>query len=117
MTSLIEQAHAKALDAAAKAAKEFLDQHYGGHDAGACGFSWVTYYPLNKGNSRDGRAERQMMERLGFRKDYTGKAWQLWDPSKISAQNVDAKMAGSQAYARVLEAEVGITVYPGDRLD
>ncbi len=117
MTSILEDAHVRATAAAALAATEFLEKHYGGKDAGMCGFAWVTYYPTAKGNTRDGREERRMMERLGFRADHTGKAWQLWNPSKISAQNVDAKYAGAQAYAAMLLAEAGIKVYAGERLD
>jgi len=117
MTSIIQDAHAKASAAAALAAEEFLATHYGGQDAGPCGFAWVTYYPAFKGNTSDGRAERRDMEALGFRKDYTGKAWQLWNPSASYVQNVDSKYAGALEYAKVLEAESGIKVYAGDRLD
>jgi hypothetical protein len=117
MATLLQESHEKATLAAAEAAQDFLDQHYGGQDQGACGFAWVTYYPLSKGNTRDGKEERRLMESIGFRKDYTGKAWQLWNPAQIGAQNVDAKMAGARAYADTLMAEVGIKVYPGDRLD
>ncbi len=117
MTTIIEQAHAKASESAKTAAQELLVKYFGGEDGGACGFAWVTYYPAFKGNTRDGKAERRMMESIGFRKDYTGKAWQLWNPAGIGAQNVDCKYAGAQAYAEVLEAEAGITVYPSDRLD
>lgn len=117
MTSIIKQAHEKASTEASKAAQEFLDKHFGGQDQGACGFAWVTYFPANKGNTRAGKAERAMVESIGFRKDYTGKAWQLWNPAGIGAQNVDCKFAGAAAYAKVLEEEAGIKVYPADRLD
>src|SRR6056297_668342 len=113
MATLLQEAHEKATLAAAEAAQAYLDRHYGGRDDGACGFSWVTYCPLSKGNTRDGKEERKLMESIGFRKDYTGKGWQLWNPSQIGAQNVDAKMAGARAYADVLMEEVGIKVYPG----
>jgi len=117
MTMIIQEAHEKATLAAAEAAQDFLDQYFGGRDAGACGFSWVTYYPTFKGNTRDGKAERRMMESIGFRKDHTGRAWQLWNPSQISAQNIDCKEAGARAYADMLKAEAGITVSVGSRLD
>jgi hypothetical protein len=110
-------AHEKASEAAAKAAQAFLDTHFGGEDHGACGFAWVTFYPAQKGNTRVGKYERKMIESIGFRKDYTGKAWQLWNPSKIGAQNIDAKEAGAAEYARVLEAESGVRVSVGSRLD
>jgi hypothetical protein len=117
MTSILQDAHAKASLAATAAANAFLSQHFGGRDGGMCGFAWVTYYPKAKGNTSDGRAERRLMETIGFSKDYTGKAWQLWNPSKVSAQSVDAKYAGAVAYAKTLEAEAGIKVYAGERLD
>jgi hypothetical protein len=117
MTSILQDAHAKATAAATAAATEFLEKHFGGKDGGMCGFAWVTYYPQAKGNTRDGRAERKLMESVGFRADYTGKNWQLWNPSKVGAQSVDAKYAGALAYAKVLEAEAGIKVYAGERLD
>lgn len=117
MTTILKEAHEKATFAAAEAALAFMDKHFGGADGGLCGFAWVTYYPQAKGNTRDGRAERKLMESVGFRADYTGKNWQLWNPSKVSAQSVDAKYAGALAYAKVLEAEAGIKVYAGERLD
>lgn len=117
MATILEQAHEKATLAAAEAAQDFLDQYYGGQDLGACGFAWVTYHPAFKGNTRDGRDERRMVESIGFRKDYTGKAWTLWNPSGIGAQNIDCKEAGARAYADVLRAEAGISVSVGSRLD
>lgn len=117
MTSILEDAHVKASAAANAAATEFSNRHFGGHDGGACGFAWVTFYPAFKGNTRDGKVERKLIEKLGFRKDYTGKAYQLWDPAKYPGQSVDAKYAGAVRYAEVLFAEAGIKVYAGDRLD
>lgn len=117
MATLLKEAHEKATEAAAKAAQDLLDKYYGGQDHGACGFAWVTYYPLNKGNTRDGKDERRMVESIGFRKDWTGKSWQLWNPAKIGAQNIDAKEAGARAYADTLMAEVGLRVSVGSRLD
>lgn len=117
MSTILKQAHDKATQAAAEAAQKLLDVHFGGEDGGPCGFAWVKYYPKNKGNTRDGREERRLMESIGFRKDWTGKAWELWNPAKIGAQSVDAKYAGAVAYAKVLEEEAGIRVSPGERLD
>ena len=116
-TEALVLAHQIASDEASKAAKEFRDRHFGGQDGGACGFAWVTFYPQNKGNTRLGKQERRMIESLGFRKDYTGKAWQLWDPSRYPGQSVDAKSAGAVAYAKTLEQHAGVKVYAGDRLD
>jgi nitrous oxide reductase len=117
MTSIIQDAHTNALAAASVAAQEHLNQHYNGKDSGCCGFAWVTFYPVNKGNTRDGKQERRVFESLGYRKDHTGKAWQLWNPSKNNCQNVDAKYAGAVAYANTFEAESGIKIGASDRLD
>ena len=56
----------------------------GGNEYGEpmyCGFAWVTVYPEHKGNTRLGKQERATLESMGFRKDWTGKAWQLWNPT------------------------------------
>ena len=102
---------------AGRRAQEFLDQHYGGQDSGACGFAWVTYYPEYKGNTSLGKLERKLIESIGFRKDYTGKAWQKWNPSNSHCQNIDAKFTGAQAYAETLFTMAGVKVSPGDRMD
>ena len=98
------------------AAREFLDKHYGGQDAGACGFAWVTIYPEHKGNTKLGKAERAVLKELGASVDWTGKGYQIWNPSKNPCQNIDAKSAGAVAAARVLTAH-GFKAYAGDRLD
>ena len=102
--------------AAATAAKDFAIQHFGGTDGGACGFAWVTVYPANKGNTKLGKAERNVLKSLGFRQDWTGKAYQLWDPANWPGQSVDAKSAGAVAAANVLKKH-GFRAYAEDRLD
>ena len=83
---------------------------------GACGFAWVTVYPEHKGNTRAGKAERAVLEQLGFRKDWTGKAYELWNPSKYATQNVDTLEAGARAAAQLLKQH-GYKAYAGSRLD
>lgn len=118
MSTLLEDAHKKALAAAEDAVQKFCDQYFGGADGGACGFSWIEYYPVNKGNTRDGRAERRMMEKIGYCKDHTGKVWALWGPAARHLQSVDAKSAGASTYVRVMREELGITnIRACDRLD
>lgn len=102
--------------AAETAANQFFQQHMGGVDRGMCGFAWVTVYPEHKGNTRLGRAERKTLEQLGFRKDWTGKSWELWNPSRHGAQNIDTKEAGARAAAEVLRKH-GFRAYAGSRLD
>lgn len=102
---------------AAKAASDELFRKYGSTDMiGACGFAWTSVYPVHKGNTKPGRAERRALESMGFRKDWTGKAWELWNPSGYGGQNVDIKEAGAVAAARVLKAH-GLNAYAGSRLD
>ena len=104
------------LEQAATAASNLLNTRYGGKDSYACGFAWVTIYPEHKGNTKDGRAERKTLEEMGFRKDWTGKAYEYWNPSKWPGQNVDVKEAGARAAAAVLR-KYGFTAYAGSRLD
>lgn len=81
---------------------------------GVCGFAWVDVFPQHKGNTRLGKDERYVLERLGFSKnDYT-KTYQLW----ISAfnQSMQKKEAYAGAYADVLR-ENGIKAYSGSRMD
>lgn len=104
------------LEQAATVATDYLNKHYGGKDQYACGFAWVTIYPEHKGNTKAGRAERKILEEMGFRKDWTGKAYEYWNPSGLSVQNVDTKEAGARAAADVLR-KYGFTAYAGSRLD
>ena len=88
---------AEAEVAAAEAANKFFEERLGGQDRYACGFAWVDIYGI-KGNTKLGKA----MKAAGLRRDWTGKAWQIWNPSKHGAQNVDVKEAGARAAADVL---------------
>ena len=116
--TMIDVAAVKAemLVAAREAATEYCNRYYGGQDAGACGFAWVTIYPENKGNTRAGKAEREVIRALGFELDWTGKAFQLWNPSKWGGQNVDVKEAGARAASAVLK-KYGFKASAGSRLD
>ena len=114
------QEQAKA--AATKAQADFLAQwtaNTGGNEYGEpmyCGFAWVTVYPEHKGNTKLGKGERRVLEQMGFRKDWTGKAWQLWDATGYIGQSMDVKEAGASAYAEVLR-EYGFKAYMGSRAD
>lgn len=81
-----------------------------------CGFAWVTVYPEHKGNTRAGKEERRVLEAMSFRRDYTGKAYQLWNPSGWHGQSMDVKEAGAAAAALVLR-QYGFTAYAGSRAD
>ena len=100
---------------AAKAAAAAKYAEIGG-DRWACGFAWVTIQPEHKGNTKLGKAERERIRSLGFELDWTGKTFQMWNPSGHPCQNVDTKEAGAAAAARVLKGH-GFNAYAGSRLD
>ena len=102
--------------AAQAAAQEFANQRFDGRDGGACGFAWVEVYPESKGNTKLGKMERQLLKAMGFRPDWTGKAFQVWDPAKWPGQSIDCKEAGAVAAANVLKKH-GFKAYAGSRLD
>ena len=102
--------------AAQTAAKEYADARYEGKDGGACGFAWVEIYPANKGNTKLGKAERLMLHDMGFRPDWTGRAYQVWDPAKWPGQSIDVKEVGAMAAASVLK-KYGFKAYAASRLD
>ena len=99
-----------------QAADQFEQTHYTNGGWGACGFAWVTVYPEHKGNTRAGKAERAVLKSLGFDKDWTGKAYQMWNPSKYCTQNVATLEACAQAAAQLLQS-AGYKAYAGSRLD
>jgi len=100
------------------AAQQAAQQMYSrmGGDRGACGFAWTTVYPANKGNTKAGKAERVILEQMGFRKDWTGKAYEIWNPSGSPVQNIDVKEAGANAAALVLR-KYGFKAYSNSRMD
>lgn len=106
----------KAKAAARAAGESALNEWYGGEDRGACGFAWVTVYPAHKGNTRLGREERKALRGMGLEPDWTGKTFQLWNPSGLHCQNIDALAAGARAAAAVLNAH-GFKASAGSRLD
>lgn len=107
----VQQAHAKALAQASRAARAFAEAHFDGVDGGACGFSWVDVYGV-RSNSKLGKA----LKEVGFSKSYTG-SMQLWN-KWWQGQSVDAGEQGAQAYAEVLREQLGLErVYAGSRLD
>ena len=115
-TEKMEQIRLEAEDAAVKAADNFFREQMQGEDRGMCGFAWVTLLPEHKGNTRQGKAERKVFESLGTSKDWTGKAWQIWNPAKYPVQNIDTLEAGARAYAEVLK-QYGFRAVSQSRLD
>jgi hypothetical protein len=100
----------------AKTAADEMLRKIGG-DRYACGYAWVTVYPAHKGNTKAGRAEREILKAMGFRLDPAyGKTFEYWNPSKWGGQNVDVKEAGARAAADVLR-KYGFKAHAGSRLD
>ncbi len=111
----VEIAKAVKLTASAHGQK-YLDDHYGGKDEGPCGFAWVTIKPKHKGNTKLGREERKTIRALGFKLDWTEKAFELWNPADLGVQNVESKYAGARA-AAVMLTDLGFNATARDRLD
>ena len=108
LVEIIREAKQAARDAGMKYYNEVL----GGQDRYACGFAWVDIYGV-KGNTKLGKA----MKAAGFRKDWTGKAYQIWNPSELPCQNIDAKEEGARAAANVFRKYGFEKAYAGSRLD
>lgn len=101
---------------AAAAAQAYFDKYLGGVDRGCCGFAWVTVYPEHKGNTKLGKAERAVLRDLGFELDWTGKAFQLWNPARHRCQNVDTLYTGAVAAAALMQSK-GFNAVAQSRLD
>ena len=115
-TEWLDTVKLEAEQAAVDAADHFFKECMHGEDRGACGFAWVTLYPEHKGNTKLGKAERKVFEALGASKDWTGKAWQLWNPARYPVQNIDTLEAGARACAKVLKQH-GFNAISQSRLD
>lgn len=102
--------------AAKKAANDYFNNVLGGKDRFPCGFAWVIISPEHKGNTKAGKAERRIYEQLGFKKDWTGKTYMLYNPARIACQNVDVISAGCSAAADILK-NYGFNAYHNSRLD
>lgn len=107
----VNQIVAEAKQAAFVAADKFFKEKLGGQDQYACGFAWTSIYGV-KGNTKLGK----MLKAAGVRKDWSGKAFQLWNPADYRCQNIDTLEEGARAAAEVL-TKYGFTAYAGSRLD
>lgn len=99
--------HNLALDAAKKAATEFMNE-YG--EPLYCGFAWVKLYI-------DGRKPfaKQLVKAGAIKKGWDN-GYIVWDPANINTQSIDIKEAGARAYARIIES-FGIKAYAQSRAD
>ena len=98
----------RAMTEASNATQTFLATH---GDRDACGFAWVDIYGV-KGSTKLGK----LFKAAGLRKDWTGKAFQLWNPAKSGTQSISALEAGAEAAAKVFK-QYGFEAYAGSRLD
>ena len=74
-----------------------------------CGFAWVVVKGVRGNNAK-------LLKEHGFKKRYDGPGLSLWNPSKNFTQDMSAKMAGAEAYARTL-CSIGIDAEAQCRLD
>ena len=76
-----------------------------------CGFAWVS--AGIKGNTKIGKS----FIAQGFKKDYVG-GYKLWNPSNNNTQDMEAKMAGAEAYVDTVQRYLPeVSLYVGSRLD
>lgn len=93
------------------AALNFYNEELGGVDRPMCGFAWVTVKGVRK-NSKVGK----VLLANGFRRSEYEGGLVLWDPAKLMVQNMDVKMSGALAYAKVLSS-AGLDAEAASRLD
>jgi hypothetical protein len=86
---------------AKEAATKYLNEVLEGKDRPMCGFAWVKVIPTHKGNTKLGRTERATLQALGFEKTWDGKAYELYMPGRINAQNVNVHLAGAEVAATI----------------
>jgi len=110
-------AHDAATKAAVVASAEYFENTLNGKDNYPCGFAWVKFYPEHKGNTKLGRAERNDIMELGYRKEFTGNGLRLSNPGHYHGQNVDAAYAGAVAYVAKFKEMTGAKIYAQERLD
>ena len=114
----------KIQDAATEAAQNYFKTVLGGRDSIPCGFAWVTCKPQFKGNTRQGRKEREILKALGFTIEYD-RTFGLWMPGRQNVQNVDVHLEGAKAACKVIRDTnffldgilYSMDVYPHSRLD
>ncbi len=102
-TPLLHAANQAAIEATFKHLRENPDQWY------PCGFAWVIIKPAR------GPFIKYLKEQHVGQAAYGG-GWSIWNPSGHPTQWMDAKMAGAEAFAKVLR-EKGINAIADQRMD
>ena len=100
-----------AMLAARKAAFNYYNEELGGVDQPMCGFAWVVVKGV-RSNSKVGK----VLLSNGFRRSSYEGGLVLWDPANLPVQNMDVKMSGAKAYAKVLSS-AGLKAEAASRLD
>lgn len=108
----LDHIFSQAEKAACKAATLFFKNELGGQDGFPCGFAWVNVYGV-RGNTKLGRLLSTVN---GVRKNTYERAFQLWNPSTLPIQNMDAKYEGARAAAAVLK-NYGFDAVASSRMD
>lgn len=112
VNTIVEEAR----KAARAAVQDYFQNKLQGKDNYPCGFSWVNVFRYNGEKIRKNSKIGQMLEKAGVTHESYEKSFRLSNPGQYTGQNVDAKMAGSEAFAKVLSNH-GFSAYPADRLD
>jgi len=105
--AFIMKALQEAQDAALKAANahmELVKTEY------PCGFAWVNIKP-----ARGPWVAYMKRAGIGRRDEFYG-GWTIWNPSKHTTQNMDAKEAGAEAFAASLK-KYGLNCNVRTRMD
>jgi hypothetical protein len=97
----------KAVECARAATLKHIDIY--GENPFGCGFAWVNINPA-KGPMV------KYLKALGVGGKGYPKGYQIWNPSNNYTQDMDAKYAGAQAFAKVL-SDNGVNAVAGCRLD
>ena len=102
----------KAIQEARKEAERFTKAYLEqiGGDNYPCGFAWVNIKP-----ARGPWIKALKDIDFGRTDDFYG-GYTIWNPSGVSCQNVDAKIAGAKAFSAVL-AKYGVTANVRSRWD
>lgn len=98
-----------AFKAAFTATHEYIRDELNGKDQYPCGFAWVTIKPAR------GPVVKQLKAMGMASKGYYGGVT-VYNPSRSHFQNVDAKILGAEAFAKVLK-ENGINAVAESRWD
>lgn len=97
----VNEANTLALEAAKVATQDFIDRR---GDNFACGFSWVNA-------NIDGRSKiARELEEIDFEKSYK-RGYDLWNPSKMCVQSLEALYDGSKAYSKTMNELLGVEIF------